>query len=107
MPSTPALILDNGNLLAASDAPCSQENQDLLQSYSPTAMDSSPDASSGSELELQVLDDELRQLRPLSAFVSSSATVQIPAQAVSEDTHSGLFYDADGERWVPLGAVYD
>ena len=78
-----------------------------MQAYSATVMDSSPDASSGSELGLQVLDDELRQVRPLSAFASSSATVQIPAQAVSDDMHSGLFYDAEEERWVPFGAVYD
>ena len=107
MPSTSALILNNGDSLDASDAPFSQKNQDLLKAYSLTAMDSSPDASSGPELAVQALDDELRQLRPFSALFSSSATVQIPEQAVSEDMHSGLFYDADDERWVPFGAVYD
>ena len=53
----------------------------------------------GSDVEWEIRESELRSLRPLSALASESAEVPTSAGAVSEDLYSGLFYEADDERW--------
>lgn len=97
-PNQPSQLLNTEASLDSEDLAFSQENPEIVEAVT-FNMDNATDTSSSSA-DMQIGDEEVERLRPLSDFAATSVLVPASAHSVSEDLFSGLFCDPDDERWV-------